>query len=223
MAYDNFTHELLLTKSPLGISKDKRKRLLHKADEIIIDKDTYNRTRAQLFDAVREEGTNLLVWLEEAMKILDRAREITQTSKTFFSPENSGQEALKQHLLKANSAVWVCVFTISDNELSDVLIEQHRQGRDIKVLTDNDKIYDRGSDIFGLKEAGVPVKIDETDCHMHHKFAIIDRELLVNGSYNWTRSADEFNHENLIITRDEALVRDFSKEFARLWSSLPWL
>jgi phosphatidylserine/phosphatidylglycerophosphate/cardiolipin synthase-like enzyme len=69
-----------------------------------------------------------------------------------------------------------------------------------------------------MKDAGIPVKIDDTRHHMHHKFAIVDKEILVNGSYNWTRSADEYNHENLIITKDEALVKDFTQEFKKLWN-----
>lgn len=121
-------------------------------------------------------------------------------------------------MLSAHKAIWVCVFTISDDELAIALIQKHRQGLDVKVITDNDKINDRGADIFEMKEAGISVKIDDTRHHMHHKFAIVDKEILVNGSYNWTRSADEYNHENLIITKDEALVKDFTQEFKKLWN-----
>lgn len=43
--------------------------------------------------------------------------------------------------------------------------------------------------------------------HMHHKFAIVDGRLLINGSFNWTRQAVLYNQENCIITDNPQLVR----------------
>lgn len=52
---------------------------------------------------------------------------------------------------------------------------------------------------------------------MHHKFAIVDGKILVNGSFNWTRQAVLSNRENVVITRDSALVEGFKKEFTVMW------
>lgn len=42
--------------------------------------------------------------------------------------------------------------------------------------------------------------------HMHHKFAIVDARLLINGSFNWTRQAVLYNQENCVITDNPQLV-----------------
>lgn len=42
---------------------------------------------------------------------------------------------------------------------------------------------------------------------MHHKFAVIDGRLLVNGSFNWTRQAVLYNQENCVVTDNAQLVR----------------
>ena len=55
---------------------------------------------------------------------------------------------------------------------------------------------------------------------MHHKFAISDNKLLLNGSYNWTKSASTENNENIAVTNDINLVKSFQKEFERLWKRL---
>jgi phosphatidylserine/phosphatidylglycerophosphate/cardiolipin synthase-like enzyme len=52
---------------------------------------------------------------------------------------------------------------------------------------------------------------------MHHKFAVIDGKTLLTGSYNWTRSAADFNEENVVVTDDPRLVSSFAAEFEKLW------
>jgi phosphatidylserine/phosphatidylglycerophosphate/cardiolipin synthase-like enzyme len=72
-----------------------------------------------------------------------------------------------------------------------------------------------------LRDAGVAVRFDASLDHMHHKFAVFDRRLVVTGSYNWTRSAAENNHENILITGQARLVQAFHDEFERLWAVFP--
>ena len=58
--------------------------------------------------------------------------------------------------------------------------------------------------------------MDNSPSHMHHKFAVIDGRLLLNGSFNWTRSAVLENRENVVVTDNPALVAAFNREFERL-------
>jgi len=53
---------------------------------------------------------------------------------------------------------------------------------------------------------------------MHQKFAVIDRNLVFTGSYNWTHSADALNDENLLLFRDAGtLAEEYRKAFLNLW------
>jgi phosphatidylserine/phosphatidylglycerophosphate/cardiolipin synthase-like enzyme len=52
---------------------------------------------------------------------------------------------------------------------------------------------------------------------MHHKFALFDDRILLNGSFNWTRSASDFNQENLLVIDHPPLVADYVREFEGLW------
>ena len=54
-----------------------------------------------------------------------------------------------------------------------------------------------------MKEAGVCVVASQREGLMHHKFALIDNQILLNGSFNWTERAVWENCENLVITRLE--------------------
>ncbi len=39
----------------------------------------------------------------------------------------------------------------------------------IRVLSDDDKSADEGSDVMRFERAGIPVRVDRTEHHMHHK------------------------------------------------------
>ena len=110
------------------------------------------------------------------------------------------------------------MYTISDDQLSDELIAVHRRGLAVRIISDNEKRFDAGSDIQQLIDSGVPLRIDNSPFHMHHKFALFDGRLLLNGSFNWTRSASTSNEENLLVTDDLHLVAEYRREFEMLWA-----
>lgn len=55
---------------------------------------------------------------------------------------------------------------------------------------------------------------------MHHKFAVIDNKILINGSFNWTTSAARTNYENIMITTDKRFVSHYVQLFDQLWRKL---
>ena len=147
------------------------------------------------------------------------AKPARSTTRAFFSPGEECLDAIRDAFAGATRTADVCVFTITDDRIRAAMLDARRRGVVIRVISDNDKSMDEGSDIEPLRRAGVEVRVDETEAHMHHKFAVIDGARLLNGSYNWTRSAARYNQENLVVTDDAALVGAFSREFERLWGA----
>lgn len=143
-----------------------------------------------------------------------------EINKACFSPGNGCLDAITDTIEQAENSLKICVFTISDDRITAAILKAHRRGIKIKLLTDNEKLFDKGSDIRQLAQAGLEVRIDNTRDHMHHKFALIDNSTLLTGSYNWTRSAAMYNHENLIVTNNKDLVHDFLVEFDTLWREM---
>jgi len=141
-------------------------------------------------------------------------------TEVFFSPGPDCLGQIVNRFLAARSTVDVCVFTITDDRIARAILDAHRRGVAIRIITDNDKTYDAGSDVERLEAAGIAVKVDRTQFHMHHKFAIFDAARILNGSYNWTRGAAESNEENIVDTGDPIALAAFQAEFNRLWSKL---
>lgn len=180
---------------------------------------------AREFAAQGDVGT-VIDWLEDVEKALfevDQGPIASEEPEAWFSPRQDVCQRLVHAIEKLRSSADIAVFTITDNRVSKALIAAHGKGVKLRVLTDNDKANDLGSDIEHLAKAGIEVRLDRSQAHMHHKFAIFDANLLINGSYNWTRSASTENQENLVLNPSPVLVAAFSKEFEIGWAKAePW-
>ena len=158
-------------------------------------------------------------WLERVIKTIDGVRVDTSiaTPSAHFSPGDACVKQIINCLLTARDSIDICVFTISDNQITDAILSAHEKGKGVRIISDNDKANDRGSDIYYLAEKGVPVRLDQSPYHMHHKFAIFDQKLLINGSFNWTRSASMKNEENITVLYEPSLIGSFVSSFEELW------
>lgn len=162
----------------------------------------------------------ILQWLEGVIKVLQPQASAPkeERAEAHFSPGEAPMQRLVSFLTFARQSLDICVFTITDNRLSNAIIEAHRRGVAVRIITDDEKSEDAGSDIEDLMREGIPLRMDNSSFHMHHKFAIADRKQLVTGSYNWTRSACKYNEENFVIVSDPRLLESFQQEFDLLWS-----
>lgn len=180
--------------------------------------------RARAFALAEEhlaepKARRLLVWLEGVVKLLARLElaDPEPSSKAYFSPGENCLSAILGELGRAEQSVDICVFTITDDRIAEALLATRQRGVALRIITDNDKQHDEGSDIARLRDAGISIKVDGDERHMHHKFAVVDARTLLNGSYNWTRGAT-LNEENLIVTKDRRLVAGFARKFENLWT-----
>ncbi|MEC7518847.1 MAG: phospholipase D-like domain-containing protein [Myxococcota bacterium] len=200
----------------------------HALKELILDEGLTDEqlafVRHRAFALAKERltsGRQVLEWLEDVVKILTpREEKGPHRAEVQFSPGPGCLNAITRCLDEAREAVDICVFTITDDRLASAILAAHGRGVRLRLLTDDDKSFDRGSDIERLEAAGVPVRTDRSEHHMHHKYAVFDRDLLVTGSYNWTRSAAQHNRENLLVSDDPRLVKPYLRKFEEDWSSL---
>lgn len=158
-------------------------------------------------------------WLEGVIKLI-YASETQIKSSAYFSPGEDCLNRIRRFISEAQRTLDICVFTITDNRIVDRLIEAHKRGVRVRIISDDLKSEDLGSDMEHLEQSGISCIYDATEAHMHHKFALADGHSLLNGSFNWTRSATTVNSENILVTNDPKLVNRYVNEFEKLWISL---
>ena len=191
------------------------------------DPDTISFVRNKAFDIVRQHmqeqdmyDASAFKWLEQIAKTIDSVRNAGSNqlkNDVSFSPGNNCKNRIISLINNARQSIDICVFTISDDDISEAVYSAYQRKINVKIITDNDKANDEGSDVDYLSRKGIPVVKDHTDNHMHHKFAVIDSTWLINGSFNWTRSASQYNNENITVLTDPELVKKFAEKFEELW------
>jgi len=110
------------------------------------------------------------------------------------------------------------------NVLIRELIAACKRGVDVKVILEKRKDQDRTQENnlkTGklLSEGGVKVKYDPVTVTTHTKLLIIDGEMVIVGSTNWTYSALEKNHEVSVLIRSPEVARNLHDYFQRVWKT----
>jgi len=146
----------------------------------------------------------------------------------FVSPDVDGviETAIIQAINKARKSLDIALFSLTDDQLGDAVVRATRRGVSVRVIlgAGQDKVL--GSEYGKLVSANIPVAIANTTGFFHHKFAIIDGNLVITGSYDWSDSADKENYENAVfiycpvLTAGQTPPEQYTREFNRLWEEL---
>jgi len=179
--------------------------------------------RYRLFNETRRldasnNGQQALFWLQNCFELIDKY--MFHLHKVFFSPGTDIIESISDLLGQATKSLDLCVFTITDDRLATDLLDCLKRGIKVRIITDDEKMYDNGSAIQDLKNAGIPVKIDHSRYHMHHKFGIIDSRIIFTGSFNWTYTASSHNQENMLVTTNFEIVKQYVDQYELLWNEM---
>ncbi len=137
--------------------------------------------------------------------------------EVYFAPEDKVARRLIPVLSGARQSVRFMAFSFTSPDIADALIDLARRGVSVEGV-----VEERGAEAaYGqytrLKEAGIPVWKDGNPYLLHHKVFIVDEEIVVLGSYNFTGNAEKDNDENLLIIHNPEVARAFLGEYTRIW------
>lgn len=128
------------------------------------------------------------------------------------------QKQLQNILTLAKKSLKIAVSWFTNYSLLKQVKEIATTGIKVQLITNND-LTNNGGYCLNLNELineGVEINLIEYPHLLHHKFCIVDDDVVVNGSYNWTRFSSK-NYENItVICNDSDAVEAFSKEFENL-------
>jgi phosphatidylserine/phosphatidylglycerophosphate/cardiolipin synthase-like enzyme len=143
------------------------------------------------------------------------------TLRLAFTPEHNASAEIARAVRAAKKQVLVQAFSFTNKMIGRALVDAHRRGVQVMVLADRGQ-FERGNAfvVADLKSAGINVLLDGAHESAHNKVMVIDNGLaenvVVTGSFNFTRAAQKSNAENvLIFAGNAALAKAYADNWAR--------
>ncbi|MCW2478131.1 phospholipase D-like domain-containing protein [Candidatus Symbiopectobacterium sp. NZEC135] len=128
------------------------------------------------------------------------------------------EQHIKKQLQNATNSIKICVSWINIKIFERILLDRINQGVKVYILANDDfsntRFYEESSPI--IKNCFHRVTNPIRSKLMHNKFCIIDDEILISGSYNWSNNAN-YHYENIIIIKNDfQLIKEFKHQFSDL-------
>jgi phosphatidylserine/phosphatidylglycerophosphate/cardiolipin synthase-like enzyme len=118
-----------------------------------------------------------------------------------------------QALGDAKRTILVHAYSFTSAPIAKALLDAHTRGLQVQVILDQSNRTDKYSAADFLANQGVPTKIDAAHAIAHNKIMVIDGEIVLTGSFNFTKAAQEKNAENLLLIRDPALAAQYTQNW----------
>ena len=163
---------------------------------------------------------------------------------TSFSPTSptklwieSSNGLIGKTLNSAANSIDSALFVFSAQRLSNILETRHEENVKIRTLLEPDfayRFYSEGLDMTGvalsnnckyelnnqpwrnpIKTTGIPL-LTSGDL-LHHKYAVIDKKIVIAGSHNWTEAANIGNDETVLVIENPKVAAHYAREFERLY------
>ncbi|MFW6130082.1 MAG: phospholipase D-like domain-containing protein [Atribacterota bacterium] len=168
-------------------------------------------------------------------KLLGYSAEVENISGQKYYP------AVREVIQKANDSIHMSMFVVSlypDREdsavydLCESLVEAKKRGVDVKVILDQNinffddeyknKVEGKNFKAFEyLKKNGIDVNFDDRYTYTHSKALVVDKEIVVIGSTNWSQSALTINNEHSVLIKSPELAESILKSFEEIELASP--
>jgi phosphatidylserine/phosphatidylglycerophosphate/cardiolipin synthase-like enzyme len=177
----------------------------------IFEREFMEMFRDKIFGNRREAGPFSGIWNNYYVKIGDTDINV------YFSPEDNIERIIVKRLAKAESSIHFMAFSFTSDPIGEMMIKKSKEGVRVYGLFERKGSKNSHSEYMKMKLEGLPVKLDHNRNLMHHKVIIIDAYRVITGSYNFSRNAQNYNDENILIIDNREIAAEYLAEFNRLY------
>jgi phospholipase D len=141
-------------------------------------------------------------------------------NRVCFSP-NDGICSCEKNVIEmldlSTETVDLGIYALNNKNITNAIVSAAKRGVKIRA------VYDRSQSILSspfldqLKDAGVECYYNHVHKIEHNKFIIVDNQIVMNGSFNFTETAEHKNSENCTIHNNINVVKAFSDRFDYLF------
>ena len=115
-------------------------------------------------------------------------------------------KAIVRVLVSARQQVLVQAWGLISAPIAQALVQTERRVQDVRIILDKSASRRHYA---GLEQAGVLLLIDAEHAIAHSSVMIVDRHTVITGSFNFTRSAQERNAEDLVLIHSPTIATQY--------------
>jgi phosphatidylserine/phosphatidylglycerophosphate/cardiolipin synthase-like enzyme len=180
---------------------------------------------------MRQSNFSVCLWVFYAVLSASSAN-ADMVVQACFSPNGKCAAHVLREIGSAKKELLVAVYAFTSDDLANALVQAKKRGVAVQVVIDREfdlanpsskgKFFDAQKIPLRRISGTKPASAEKDAGLMHQKFAVIDRNVVLAGSYNWTYAAENSNDENLLLFREAApLAEEYRRAFLRLWERKP--
>ncbi len=131
---------------------------------------------------------------------------------------NGLKERLIKYINSASESLDIAIYSISDEDLVEALINSANRGVGVRILTEDD-YFNRFENIYQKlkRQANIQVLTDPKENSMHNKYMIIDKKAVWTGSLNWTKNGIYYNANSSVLIKNIAIADAYLKDFEQMY------
>ncbi|MBX3570527.1 MAG: hypothetical protein KF914_20885 [Rhizobiaceae bacterium] len=142
-----------------------------------------------------------------------------------FAPQEDCASRIVAAIDGAKTSVHTMELFLLQKDIIDALIAAHKRGVDVQVIADYKTDEEEEAKACAanthpfigaerLLAAQVPIMLDNSVKTAHNKISVIDGNLVIGGSFNYTEEADKLNAENATFITSPTVAKWYEEDFA---------
>jgi phosphatidylserine/phosphatidylglycerophosphate/cardiolipin synthase-like enzyme len=116
--------------------------------------------------------------------------------------------------------ILVQAYSFTSAPIAKAILNAHKRKVDVNVMLDKSQVTQEYSSATFLENQKIPLWIDYKPAIAHNKVMIIDDHIVITGSFNFTKKAQEKNAENVIIIDSKKLAEVYTTYWNEIKQSM---
>jgi phosphatidylserine/phosphatidylglycerophosphate/cardiolipin synthase-like enzyme len=141
--------------------------------------------------------------------------------EVYFSPDDHVAQQIIRLIQGAKQNISFLAFSFTSDEIADALLERASVGVTVRGVFDQSQVESNiGGEYQRILSKGVDVRILGGKSLLHDKVIIIDNQIVITGSYNFSKNAEINNDENVLIIHNSQLSQQYTDRFLLIYQGL---
>ena len=126
-----------------------------------------------------------------------------------FTPSGHCTDLIIAAISAAKKELLIQAYSFTSAPIAKAVVDAQNRGINVRVILDKSQFSQKYSSSKFLGHENIPVWNDSDVAIAHNKVMIIDERIVITGSFNFTKAAQNKNAENVLIISDDTLAKKY--------------